>query len=63
MEKTENKEAEAVAPELIEYSLSKDNVLLISECLSLSISQMGTKNPNATVAILQLDAELKNGLK
>ena len=63
MEKTENKEVKAVAPELIEYSLSKDNVLLISECLSITVSHLGTKDPNATNAIFQLDAELKNGLK
>lgn len=59
MEKTETKKVEKAE----ELEFTKDDYLLISECLSMTVSSLGTKNPEATVTILNLDAKVKSKIK
>jgi hypothetical protein len=59
MEKTETKKAE----QKVEEEFTKEDYLLISECLSMTVSSLGTKNPQATVTLLELDAKVKSKIK
>ncbi len=47
----------------ISFELSKSDCLILSECLSIAVSTLGTKDPNGTIAILNVDQKIKEKFK
>lgn len=64
MDKTEEKEVtEDAKIESVNVELTKQDAVIIAECLALAVANLKTDNPQATVAILNVDAKIKEALK
>lgn len=59
MDKTEEKEV----IESVSVELTKQEAVIIAECLALAVASIKTDNPQVTVAILGVDAKIKEAIK
>jgi hypothetical protein len=64
MEKTDKNEViEDAKIESVSVELEKQEAVIIAECLALAVASLKTDNPSATVAILNVDAKIKEAIK
>jgi len=63
MDKTENEVIEDAKVESVILELTKQDAVLIAECLALAVASLKTDNPQVTVAILNVDAKIKEAIK